>query len=168
MICCSSCAWLLLVKEEEKWLKSEEELHKTEQDGCPNPEFITVIPLLPLLPPPRRFWSILTIFDQVVWPSRLVLGKKFFWIWFIYALEGIVLASQFFFLTKCHIWNTLAYMLLSITKSLLHQSPIFGFRRRSPPIQHIWPFPWQGKSIIHASRYLNCLKRVSSQNLVVI
>ena len=33
-------------------------------------------------------------------PSRLVLGKKFFWIWFIYALEGIVLASQFFFFDK--------------------------------------------------------------------
>ena len=41
--------------------------------------------------------AILTIFDQVVRPSRLALGKKFFWIWFIYALEGIVLASQFFF-----------------------------------------------------------------------
>ena len=37
------------------------------------------------------------IFDQVGRPSRLVLGKKFFWIWFIYALEGIVLALQFFF-----------------------------------------------------------------------
>ena len=24
----------------------------------------------------RRFWSILTIFDQVVWSSRVVLGKK--------------------------------------------------------------------------------------------
>ena len=103
MICCSSCAWLLLVKEEEKRLKSEEELHKTKQNGCPNPEFITVIPLLPLLPPPRRFWSILTIFDQVVWPSRLVLGKKFFWIWFVYALEGIVLAWQFFFDKVSHL-----------------------------------------------------------------
>ena len=40
MICCSSCAWLLPVKEEEKWLKSEE-FHKTEQNGCPNPEFLT-------------------------------------------------------------------------------------------------------------------------------
>ena len=27
---------------------------------------------------PRRFWSILTFFDQVARPSRLVLGKKFF------------------------------------------------------------------------------------------
>ena len=108
MVCCSSYARLLPVKEEEKRLKSEEELHKTKQHGCPNPEFITVIPLLPLLPPPRRFWSILTIFDQVVWPSRLVLGKKFFWIWFIYALEGIVLAWQFF-LTTFPIWNTLVY-----------------------------------------------------------
>ena len=30
VVCCSSHARLLLVKEEEKWLKSEEELHKTE------------------------------------------------------------------------------------------------------------------------------------------
>ena len=48
------------------------------------------------------------IFDQVGRPSRLVLGKKFFWIWFIYALEGIVLAWQFF-LTTFPIWNTLVY-----------------------------------------------------------
>ena len=36
-------------------------------------------------------------------PSRLVLGKKFFWIWFIYALEGIVLALQFFFDKVSHL-----------------------------------------------------------------
>ena len=41
--------------------------------------------------------DVVTFFDQVARPSRLVLGKKFFWIWFIYALEGIVLALQFFF-----------------------------------------------------------------------
>ena len=43
----------------------------------------------------------------MVWPSRLVLGKKFFWIWFIYTLEGCVLVLHFFILTKCHLWNTL-------------------------------------------------------------
>ena len=36
-------------------------------------------------------------------PSRLVLGKKFFWIWFIYALKGIVLALQFFFDKVSHL-----------------------------------------------------------------
>merc|ERR1712004_647952 len=49
------------------------------------------------------------IFDQVGRPSRLVLGKKFFWIWFIYALEGIVLALQFFFLTKSHLKHPNVY-----------------------------------------------------------
>ena len=48
-----------------------------------------------------------TIFDYVVRPSRLVLGKKFFWIWFIYTLEGCVLVLHYFILTKCHLWNTL-------------------------------------------------------------
>ena len=43
----------------------------------------------------------------MVWPSRLVLVKKFFWIWFIYTPEGCVLVLQFFSLTKCHFWNTL-------------------------------------------------------------
>ena len=43
----------------------------------------------------------------MVWPSRLVLEKKFFWIWFIYTLEGCALVLHFFILTKCHLWNTL-------------------------------------------------------------
>ena len=47
----------------------------------------------------------------MVWPSRLVLGKKFFWIWFIYILEGCVLVLHFFILTKCHLWNTLMFTL---------------------------------------------------------
>ena len=46
-------------------------------------------------------------FFLVIWPSRLVIGKKFFWIWFIYTLEGCVLVLHFFILTKCHLWNTL-------------------------------------------------------------
>ena len=56
------------------------------------------------LPPPLSFAAatILTIFDQVVRPSRLVLGKKFFQIWFIYTHEGCVLVLHFFSFTKCH------------------------------------------------------------------
>ena len=48
--------------------------------------------------PPRRFWWILAFFDQVARPSRLVLGKKFFHIWFIYTREGCVLVLHLFFL----------------------------------------------------------------------
>ena len=54
--------------------------------------------------------AILTIFDQVVRPSRLALGKKFFWIWFIYALEGIVLALQFFFDKVPHLKHPNVYV----------------------------------------------------------
>ena len=39
-----------------------------------------------------------TFFDQVARPSRLVLGKKFFQIWFIYTPEGCVLVLHYFFL----------------------------------------------------------------------
>ena len=54
------------------------------------------------------------IFDQVGRPSRLVLGKKFFWIWFIYALEGIVLASQFFFDKVSHLKHPSVHAFSSI------------------------------------------------------
>ena len=77
------------------------------------------------------------IFDQVGRPSRLVLGKKFFWIWFIYALEGIVLASQFFFLTKCHIWNTLIFTASSCVVD--SSSSICFLSFRSPfPLSPSW------------------------------
>ena len=36
-------------------------------------------------------------FDQAARPSRLVLGKKFFHIWFIYTREGCVLVLHLFF-----------------------------------------------------------------------
>ena len=39
----------------------------------------------------------MTIFDQVVRPSRLVLGKKFFQICFIYTREGCALVLHLFF-----------------------------------------------------------------------
>ena len=48
-------------------------------------------------------------FDQVARPSRLVLGKKFFHIWFIYTREGCVLVLHLFFIAKCNLWNTLVY-----------------------------------------------------------
>ena len=47
------------------------------------------------------------IFDQVVRPSRLVLGKKIFQIWFIYTPEGCVLLWTYLFPTKCLLRNTL-------------------------------------------------------------
>ena len=36
-------------------------------------------------------------FDQAARPSRLVLGKKFFHIWFIYTREGCILVLHLFF-----------------------------------------------------------------------
>ena len=39
-------------------------------------------------------------FDQVARPSRLVLGKKFFHIWFIYTREGCILVLHLFFCCK--------------------------------------------------------------------
>ena len=39
-------------------------------------------------------------FDQVARPSRLVLGKKFFHIWFIYTREGCVLVLHLLFFCK--------------------------------------------------------------------
>ena len=42
-------------------------------------------------------------FDQVARPTRLVLGKKFFHIWFIYTREGCVLVLHLFFFAKCHL-----------------------------------------------------------------
>ena len=44
--------------------------------------------------------AILTIFDQVVKPSRLVLGKKFFQ---ICTREGCVLVLHLFFFAKCNL-----------------------------------------------------------------
>ena len=40
----------------------------------------------------------MAFFDQVARPSRLVLGKKFFHIWFIYTREGCILVLHLFFL----------------------------------------------------------------------
>ena len=40
----------------------------------------------------------MAFFDQVARPSRLVLGKKFFHIWFIYTHEGCVLVLHLFVL----------------------------------------------------------------------
>ena len=69
----------------------------------------------------------------MVWPSRLVLGKKFFWIWFIYTLEGCVLVLHFFILTKCHLWNTLVEM--NIPANL--QTDL-NFLTRMPSMQYYW------------------------------
>ena len=52
----------------------------------------------------------------MVRPSRLVLGKKFFQIWFIYTPEGCVLVLHYFFSTKCHLWNTLVIMYMAMAK----------------------------------------------------
>ena len=47
----------------------------------------------------RQFDPFLT---KVLGPSRVELEKKFFWIWFIYTLEGYVLGCTYFFFEKVY------------------------------------------------------------------
>ena len=123
-------------------------------------------------------WSKFAEFKLWGWRCTLWWWKRRLQSWYAFLHKGLhawqvqCLTNTFFNVCWWHRLDRVVYNARrrdgTILGALLHQSPIFGFRRRSPPIQHIWPFPWQGKSIIHASRYLNCIKRVSSQNLVVI
>ena len=49
----------------------------------------------------------------MVGPSRVELEKKFFWIWFIYTLDGYVLGCTYLFF-KVYFLNTLVNILTNI------------------------------------------------------
>ena len=72
----------------------------------------------------------MTFFDQVARPSRLVLGKKFFHIWFTYTREGCVLVLHLFFFAKCHLWNTLMIIFSKPCPSSLMTSPIWQMQSK--------------------------------------
>ena len=87
-------------------------------------------------------------FDQAARPSRLVLGKKFFHIWFIYTCEGCVLVLHLFFFAKCNLWNTLLIiywgpLALMITVACVQVKVLF--------LKHL---DWKPDMLLHVVTYV--------------